>query len=279
VLFYLFFDFAKHSPTLVPVNPFINDPYDAIGTFGIQAGVVFGMLALLRAFRPYRSGAPSEEQRVLLIRAQVAATLAVVITLVGDVVALVRHPASWLGSAAGYELAALVGSLLILALVVGAFELRSAGGIELPSDLRRGARAIWVSLAAVAALAFYPENLTQNAQIHGALLTVLVGATLLFVPMWALVTALAPYRVPGGKRTLLSWLMAYKKQLALVAIIGILVGLLVFAREGMVEGVSRDLTRVARGAMVYMGLEAAGVLIGFVALSRALGLVPAQHRP
>ncbi|MEZ4864751.1 MAG: hypothetical protein R3C14_25795 [Caldilineaceae bacterium] len=59
VVFAAFFDITKQNLYLSPVNPFADDPYDAIGSFAFQAAVFFGLLSLFRAFRPYRKEQPS----------------------------------------------------------------------------------------------------------------------------------------------------------------------------------------------------------------------------
>jgi hypothetical protein len=278
ILFFLFFDVEKHTPAFIPVNPFATDPYDAIGSYAIQAAFVCGALAVFRAFRLSPSGVPTAEQRLLLIRTQLAAVLAVIITLLGDVVALVRHTSIWVGSGAGYALSALVGGLLLMALIVATIVARAGGARTIATSSRPWAQALVVSLVALLALALYPEELTQTAGIPGALLTVIVGALLLFVPLWAVVTALVPYAMNDSLPSVLRWLRQHPYVLGAVVLAGMAVGLAVYAREGMVEGVPRDVAKVARVALVYMSLEAAGVLIGFVALSRSLGLLPAHRR-
>jgi hypothetical protein len=53
-----------------------------------------------------------------------------------------------------------------------------------------------------------------------------------------------------------------------------LVGLLVFAREGMVEGMPHNSAKIAHGALVYMGLEGSYIVLGYLFLCTALALVP-----
>ena len=56
VLFILFFDFSKHNAALAPLNPFLEDPFDAVGSFAIQLSGAAALLALLRILRPYPRG-------------------------------------------------------------------------------------------------------------------------------------------------------------------------------------------------------------------------------
>ena len=84
-----------------PIVPFGVDPYDAVGSFGDIIGILTALLALFRAFRPYRGRVPSIERRIYLARAQTAVVLAVRITLASDAVALGRRPRSPGDSARG----------------------------------------------------------------------------------------------------------------------------------------------------------------------------------
>jgi hypothetical protein len=55
ILFYLFFQITKHHPILSLVNPFVEDPYDAVGSFSFQFALFTALLSLVRAFRPYQA--------------------------------------------------------------------------------------------------------------------------------------------------------------------------------------------------------------------------------
>jgi hypothetical protein len=81
LLFTFFFDFTKHNPYLAPINPFAEDPYDAIGSFAMQAVFVLGILSLFRAFRPAGKTQPSGDRKLFLYRTQIALVLCVLVTL------------------------------------------------------------------------------------------------------------------------------------------------------------------------------------------------------
>jgi len=55
VVFYGFFQVCKQLPALGQINPFANNPYDAVGSFATQFAAFSALLSLLRAFRPYPS--------------------------------------------------------------------------------------------------------------------------------------------------------------------------------------------------------------------------------
>src|SRR5438094_1850842 len=119
VLFYLFFQVSKHHPALSQVNAFAEDPYDAVGSFGVQFALFTALLSLVRAFRPYQPDKALDSQELLLLRGAYLSCLSIAVTLVADVVAMTRHPSVWLGEPAGYLLAALVGGMTLLTALVG----------------------------------------------------------------------------------------------------------------------------------------------------------------
>jgi hypothetical protein len=262
-VFYLFFMFAKHDPRLSAVAPFLNDPYDAIGSFAAIASGLLVTLTLVRAWRPYRTP-PSETQQVFLGRTQLAIALAVLITLAADLVAMVRHPSQWLGTPHTGELVALLGGVAVAAFGVSYLVRRSTRGITLPVGHRWPA-AVAVSLVALFMLAVYPERLVQTTVGH--LITIGTGVLLLFAPLSALDTALLPFAIdkpaaPARWRTASAWL--------LVLLVAVGIGLLVFLAETHEGGV--PLARVAILFAVLVGVGTAGIVIGYACLRNPLGL-------
>src|SRR5579884_3079308 len=118
ILLYLFFQICKQSSVLAPVNAFAEDPYDAVGSFGAQLAPFLSLLAVLRAFRPYQSEKARDRQQVLFARAAYFSCLSVAVTLVADMIAMIRHPSLWLGVPAGDLLAALLGGMVLLTALV-----------------------------------------------------------------------------------------------------------------------------------------------------------------
>jgi hypothetical protein len=70
----------------------------------------------------------------------------------------------------------------------------------------------------------------------------------------------------------------YKYQLAFVVALGIVMGLLFVLGESTEEGARLPLARLAFVASVYVFLESAGVLIGYLFLKEPLGLFPGDSR-
>jgi hypothetical protein len=268
-LFVFFFDFTKHNLTLSPVNPFADDPYDAIGTFALQAAAFLGFLSLVRAFRPYGKEQPSDEQKLILVRTQTAAVLGVFVALAGDIVAMMRHLSLWSGTPAGYGLVILIVGFSLLATAIGLFVRHSAKEIGSPIGLNSWKKPAIVSLIFFIVLFFYPESIRESTL--GALFTVVVGATLLFMPVWAWGQFLCP-GVDMERKTVTSrWVWG------IVILIGILLGFTIVLRELWEGGGTIDIASNAFIVSVYIGLEVAGVLIGYGFLGKFLGLFQSQR--
>jgi len=190
VMFYLFFQVSKQQPALSQVNAFADDPYDAIGSFGVQFALFTGLLSLIRAFRPYRREQVLDHQKLLLVRGIYLSYLSIAMTLAADIVAMLRHPSVWVGLPAGYMLAALTGGMALVAALTGGLLYHWARTMHSSSAHTVWARAIGIFMMSILILALYPENWSQSTP--GELLTVGVGAILLFVPIWAIGMAISP---------------------------------------------------------------------------------------
>ena len=188
-LFYCSFMFAKHDPMLRRAIPFGDDPYDAVGSFGVVVGVLIALLSLVRAFRRYRPAA-SITQQIYLLRAQQAVILAVFITLASDAIAMARHPGMWNRLESRTSLIALLGGMVIFSVTVQVF-IQAAQERLSGLATKRWKAATRVSLLALLVLMAYPEHLIERTATH--LLTIIVGAIVLFAPMRLLLRALVPY--------------------------------------------------------------------------------------
>jgi hypothetical protein len=306
-LFYLFFQVSKHNPALAQINPFAEDPYDSVGSFGIQLALFTALLSLLRAFRPYQPNKILDRQEQLLLQATYLSCLSIALTLSADIVAMLRHPTMWIGIPAGYLLATLVGGMALLTALVGWLIQRSMRTLRPPSPQNTWMRAISISIVSILVLIFYPENWRQS--IHGELLTISVGILYLFAPLWALrstnfpypetffedsmddLTSIyrwlkahtGPFAVVYGLlekildwpfvRLVLNWLNPRKHTWNLAILLGIVVGIALTLTETLVEGGgSPQIGRLALLATVFISFECAGVLLGYALFAKPLGL-------
>jgi|SRR5215467_2207071 len=310
VLFYLFFQVSKHNLALSQVNAFAEDPYDAVGSFGVQLAMFTALLTLVRAFRPYGRDSSQAEmldnQKLLLVRGEYFSCLSVVVTLVADVVAMIRYPSLWIGSPIGQILAGLVVGLALLAALVGWLISHSMRHINLPSAYNAWIRAIVISIVSILILALYPETWRQS--FPGALFTVLVGMALFIVSVWALGLAISPYLETHFEDFLddlasvyrwlkahighlvvlctffekmlglpfvcpiLSWLNPRNHSWNFMILIAIVLGVVLALAETIGEGSSHQIGRLAIVVAVFISLEASGVLLGYALLAKPLGL-------
>lgn len=307
VLFYVFFQVSKHNVALSQVNPFAEDPYDAVGSFGTQFALFAALLSLVRAFRPYQADKTLKNQVLLLLRGEYLSCLSVAITLTADIVALIRHPSAWIGLAAGYLLVALTGGLALLTMLVLWLLHRSARNIGSSSSRNIWISAISIALVSILILAFYPESWSESSP--GELFTVLVGIAFLFVPLRAIGIALSSH--PGTFfedciddfiaiyrwlkahtgpfvvicnllekfadlsliRLILSWINPRKHTWNLVILIGVAMGILLVLAEVLGEGGGPpQFGRLALVVTIFVSLECTGVLLGYALLAKPLGL-------
>jgi hypothetical protein len=120
VVFYLFFQVNKHGP-FRDINPFGEDPYDAIGSFAIQVALLIGILTYARVLRLW--AAPSQATKTrLILRGNVLVLSAILVTLIADAIAEVVRPfsPSYWGNVLLVELVLMFGLALmcVIALIV-----------------------------------------------------------------------------------------------------------------------------------------------------------------
>jgi hypothetical protein len=312
VLFYLFFQVSKQQPDLAQVNAFANDPYDAVGSFAVQFALFVSVVSLIRALRRYSPSVALEPQKRLLARGLVLTWLAIAITLVADTVAMIRHPSDWSGLSAGHILVALLGVMAVLTLLVAwlVHAWTRTSSPSRPSEVSLVA-ALAICAGSIAVLAFYPESWRQST--HGAILTVVVGTILLFIPLWALGLALSPAPGPSYQdvlddlvsmyrylrvrsrrfgrvatlaervlgwpplRGVLQWLNPRRHRWNAAILAGIVLGIALVLGEMLGEGGGpRQIGRLAFVIAVFVSLESFAVLLGYALFARSLGLFRRQ---
>ena len=277
--FFLFFENSKHDPLFRPLNPFGEDPYDATGSFAIQAALFLAALILVRAFKPYAPTGPSETDKALLLRAEMLAILAIAVTAAADWVAMLRHRDLWIASAAGHLLLLHLALVTAVAAAAALGIYRAGRKLALPLHPSPWPRASVISVAALAIFLLYPEHLRLT--LPGELFTVFVGIILLFAPMGALVAVLLPHRLyemPASFKGLLSRTL-HRYRIPLVLGVALLAGLALVWRELTDSGASpRANPRMLLVVAVYVGIETTGVLVGYLFLRQPLGLFPDHAR-
>lgn len=307
LLLFVFLQYTKHAPGLGDANPFGEDPYDAVGSFGVLLAPFAGLLAVVRAFRPYPQESPDPGQLRMLLRSGVVALLAVVVTLAADAVGLGRAVLADGVFPAAAPLAGLLGGMGFLTLLAGWAFLGLQCGAGLPSASRPWVRALVVSMLAIVILAVYPSD-WREAGIAGGIFTALLGMALLFLTVWALASAVLPgagasredifddlaalfrdWRRRLGRLAfpltwlvklialppvakLLNWFRPRRHRWHLVLVAAALLGLFLLLPEMLVEGGAPDPGRFLLVVGMYVGIGAAGVLLGYLLLGGYLGI-------
>ncbi len=311
ILFYFFFDFCKHAPSLGVSNPFASDPYDAVGSFGIQLAMLAALLTLVRAFRPYPQKEAAPGQILLALRGGTVVLLSVIVTLAADAIGLARAVlTSGVFTAAG-PLAGLVGVMMLITLAVGWTFIRAAHSADMSSARRPLVRAGVISGLAILILAFYPLS-WRDSGVHGGIFTALAGMVLLFVPVWAVAAVVFPvadfvvedifddlsaifqgWKERLGRRAaplvweekvaalppvrrLLGWFSPRRHRWNLVILAAAAMGLLLVLAEVVAEGMSPNLGRALLVVGVYVSLEEAGVMLGYLLFGKYLGIYRAE---
>jgi hypothetical protein len=301
--FAVFFFAVKHQPWLASVAPFGEDPYDSVGSFAVQLAGVAASIAVLRVLAR-ASGAPRVplNSTSLCLRAVIITLLAIFITAVADLVALLRYPNSWWHSSIGKGLA-LTLALVLVTVVVGVGRLlssaRETGGNYSSSR--------WFAAAAVTAVVafslwIYPE--AWHRSIAGAVITAVFGMGVMFAAVWSLAVLILPGEVsddhdvlddlsalwewvPLGRaetrarrrsccQNVAQWLRAHRALSVVLVATAIGLGLMLVEvlGEGLPEATSRRLLVVG----VFTGVEALGVVLGYALFLGLLSLSTPSDR-
>jgi len=301
IFFLAFFDNSKNIPLLAVVNPFAEDPYDAVGSFGIQLSFFAALLSLIRAFRPYTTKEIPSDQLLLILRGETVALLSIIVTLTADIVAMIRYLSMWMNSPGGRILIGLVGGLILLTTVVGLQLDRIVVNMSFSSVNRLWIRAILFPVS-MFILAIYSADLLEG--IPGGIFSALLGMVLLFISTWALATAIFPqtemefedvlddfasiYRgikshakfisrlenfvKANRSHTLFSWLNPRKHKWNFIILIVLAMGGSLMLMEALNEGLSTNTNVVLLILAIFLGVEGAGIILGYFLFAGFLGI-------
>ncbi len=307
IFFFIFFEICKHAPIIGAANPFAEDPYDAVGSFGIFLAFVCALLMVVRTFRPYRGNEIPTRQMDLAIRAGAVAVICVVVTLAADAIGLGRamiangiHPET-------NNLAAVVGGMTLVTLATGWTLIRAANSIVHQPIERPWWRGGVLCGLAILILAFYPIQI-REASATGGVITALVGMSILYLTTWGIATVLFPtsesnyedvfddlsaiirgwgtrsggiawginliIKVAGSPPVngVLEWINPRKHRwnLAILAAAGF--GVAIVSVEALSEGIAPTMGRVLLVVSVYLGIGGAGVMLGYLLFGKFLGI-------
>jgi hypothetical protein len=252
VVFYLFFQINKGGP-FRDINPFGQDPYDAVGSFAIQGALLIGILTYARALR--LCDAPSQAAKIrLILRGSGLVLFAILVTLIADVIAEIVHPfpPSYWGNVLIVEL----GLMFLLALICVVALIVVFARIQTVTPSR---------------------DLTPADGIDDLW-------TLMRVPVTKVSTFLPPTFVEWVNRfnsdwlfTRVQWLDARTHPWRFACALGLLVGMgltLAQLQEGLPPSPKIDLLV----AGILISAEFGATLLGFAVLGGYLGLRPSFNR-
>ncbi len=306
-LFFVFFACSKHAPALARVNPFADDPFDAVGSFGVQLCIVAALLSLAPALRPDTKGGVPIGQTARVLRSAGISLLALAVTLMADVVAMIRFPERWVGSSSGLALVSLAAGLFLLTAAVGSTVFGSARAWGLLSGHRTQTKSAAICLVGIVILALYPVSWRRG--VMGVILTAVVGMVLELVlvaalakmiflridslpddllddlfaySQWlrfrsALANGLVIWLEKAGRlswvRASLGWLNPRRHALHPVLLIAIVMGVAVALAEIVGEGLPAGLTKALLVTSIFVSIEGTGVLLAYALFARFLGIV------
>jgi hypothetical protein len=250
-VFYVFFQTNKRGPFL-DLNPFANDPYDAVGSFAIQIALLIGLLNYGRALR-LREDAAQVNKIVLIVRGNALVLLSIWVTLIADGVALRLHrmPASFWTNVLWTEMAAMT----LFAVACSA--------------------ALAVLIARVPTVA-PPSDLTPADGIDDLW-------TLVRAPMVRARTVIPGAWVAAAERfnadalfARFPWTHARRHPWRFACVLGLFVGVGLAALQ-LEEG-APSLKIAILVALIFISAEFIATLAGFAIFGGYLGLRPAIHR-
>lgn len=269
-LFYCLFMFAKHNAYLASMIPFGDDPYDSVGSFACVVGALLALVALARAYLPYRSG-PDRWQLVYLVRSQLAVVLAVFLTVAADATAMARYPEQWYPGFWNFAVVAVVAGMAIAATSIFLL-MRPLLPPKTDGWRQRRMRALLLTLGGMAALAACPKSMLRSMAPH--LFAIILGAAVLFASMRMWLVALVPDegREENAERPESS--RGVWQRWAGVMVLGGLVGLSAFVGELTERGPAIPMRRLLFVEAVFAGIGLSGILLAYLFLGEPLGFRP-----
>jgi hypothetical protein len=253
VVFYLFFQINKNGPFRL-INPFAEDPFDAVGSFAVQGALLISLLTYARSLRLRDDPTQSVKMR-LIQRGNLLVLLAILVTLFADVIVVTYHPISlseW-GIILLVELALMFLLTTVCALMLIAVFRHTP--MEIPSKNLTPADAIDDLLT----LARVPVMILRPA-LPGALVAWVNGfnSDLLFA------------RVPWFNPRMHPWRFA--------CILGLIVGAGLFVAQLLLEGPPPNWLAGLLVAGIFISAEFFAALAGFAIFGGYLGLRPSIRR-
>jgi len=175
VVFIWFFFYCKHDPLLSEVNVFNADPYDAFGSIAVQISFVAAFFSILRLIIANLTDIQQDYHLLIILRGNLVSLLSILVTMIADIIAMVRYMRIWTNSSSGIILFAIVISFMLLAVILIFWTLK----LDLSKKIRIrynvfSLKNLW-SLAGFIVIAFYPVPGSFKKSILWAIFTAYLG--------------------------------------------------------------------------------------------------------
>lgn len=160
IVFTWFFFHCKHDLQLSKVNVFNVDPYDAVGSIAIQISLLASLFSMMRLSLLLFTRVLPDFQIVMILHGNTVALISIIVTMISDIIALVRFSESWTKNPSGFILLILVISFLLITILIILWTLKLAIKsikVEYKPSLNN-----ILSLSGFAILALYPVILHES---------------------------------------------------------------------------------------------------------------------
>jgi hypothetical protein len=306
IIFIWFFFFCKHNGLVSKVNVFDNDPYDAVGSIGIQVSFIASILSLIRTGASFINGSLPNSQKILILRGNLISILSIEITMISNLISIFRFRDKWISNSSGIILLLLVLSFLFFSISMHCWTLYIAKKERSENSYKNFSVIDLWPLFGFFILAIYPVHLRES--IAGAIYTAYLGmiiqvtivrslslwmlpqTELKFIDMIDILSdlySLTKNRIKFAKdisnkiKTLLetlklkstiNWLNPRKHRWNISIIFGILVGVLFAINEGVGENWIGFGSRAILLFSIFVGGELIIIFMFYLLFSEYLGL-------
>jgi hypothetical protein len=161
IVFTWFFFHCKHDLQLSKVNVFNVDPYDAVGSIAIQISLLASLFSMIRLSLPSFTRVLPDFQVVMILRGNTVALISIIITMISNIIALIRFSESWTKNPSGFILLILVISFLLITVLIILWTLKLAVAKSIKVEYKPSLNNI-LSLSGFAVLALFPVLLHES---------------------------------------------------------------------------------------------------------------------
>lgn len=162
IVFTWFFFHCKHDLQLSKVNVFNVDPYDAVGSIAVQISLLASLFSMLRLSLILITKVSPDFQFLMILRGNIVALISIIVTMITDLIALIRFSESWIKNPSGLILLVLVVSFLLITILIICRTLKLAVAKSIKVEYKPFSLNNILSLTGFTILALYPVFLHES---------------------------------------------------------------------------------------------------------------------